>query len=170
MEEDDQSTNGTLAVFREKYNGMSLGNGILRIFRDEDIEKWRRIITETYPEFVFCTEPFAFDWLGRCFAIDLRNGSRGNILLIEMGTADVLEIPSSFLDFLEEGLPLNHEACLASSFFDEWKKSNRDDLQYDKCAGYKIPLFLGGSDTIENLELSDMEVYWYVCAAAQNRG
>jgi hypothetical protein len=168
-EEDDPSANGTLTLFRRKYNGMSLGDGIFRVFRDDDIEKWRQIITEAYPELVFCFEPFAYDWLGRCFAIDLRNGTRDNVFLIEIGTADVLEIPLRFIDFIENEIPLNHEACLATSFFGKWKKGNPNDLQHDKCAGYKIPLFLGGSDTIDNLELSDMEVYWYVCSAAKNR-
>ena len=28
------------------------------------------------------------------------------------------------------------------------------------CVGYRIPLFLGGDDSLENMEVSDMEVYW----------
>jgi hypothetical protein len=27
-----------------------------------------------------------------------------------------------------------------------------------------VPLFLGGEDNIDNLELTDMEVYWYIIA------
>jgi hypothetical protein len=38
--------------------------------------------------------------------------------------------------------------------------------------GYRVPLFLGGSDTLENLEVTDLDVYWTICgqlrlAAAQ---
>lgn len=29
-----------------------------------------------------------------------------------------------------------------------------------ECAGYRIPLFLDGEDSLENMEVSDMEVYW----------
>lgn len=29
-----------------------------------------------------------------------------------------------------------------------------------ECGGYRIPLFLGGEDSLENMEVSDMEVYW----------
>ena len=29
-----------------------------------------------------------------------------------------------------------------------------------ECGGYRIPLFLGGADSLENMEVSDMEVYW----------
>lgn len=27
------------------------------------------------------------------------------------------------------------------------------------CAGYKVPLFLGGSDSVDNLDLQDLAVY-----------
>ena len=29
-----------------------------------------------------------------------------------------------------------------------------------ECVGYKVPLFLGGEDSLEKMEVSDMEVYW----------
>lgn len=35
-------------------------------------------------------------------------------------------------------------------------------LKYNECAGYKIPLFLNGDDIVDNLEVSDMEVYWEI--------
>jgi hypothetical protein len=30
---------------------------------------------------------------------------------------------------------------------------------YDQCVGYKKPLFLAGVDDVENIELSDLDVY-----------
>ncbi|WP_442854002.1 T6SS immunity protein Tdi1 domain-containing protein [Bacillus sp. FJAT-18017] len=30
--------------------------------------------------------------------------------------------------------------------------------------GYRVVLFLGGEDTISNLEKVDMDVYWSLCA------
>jgi len=168
-EADRGSTVDGLSIFRKKYHGMSFGNGIYRVFSDDDIEKWRKIITEGYPDFENCFEPFAYDWLGRCFAVDLRNDKNGKILMFEIGTADVLEIPCSFIKFHEEEIPIYHESCLASSFFNEWGIDNCNNLQSSECIGYKIPLFLGGIDILENLELSDMEVYWYICSSAKNK-
>lgn len=165
----EKSKSDEIAFFRSKYQGMSFGNGVYRVFDDTSVDKWKRIITEGYPDFENCFEPFAYDWLGRCFAVDLRNGTKGNVLMFEIGTADVLEIPCNFVSFHEEEIPLYHDACLASSFFNEWRYQNNNDLQMDKCVGYKIPLFLGGIDTVDNLEISDMEVYWYICSAAKNK-
>jgi hypothetical protein len=31
-----------------------------------------------------------------------------------------------------------------------------------ECIGYRVPLFLGGSDTVENLEKVDLDVYWHL--------
>ncbi len=148
---------------------MSFGNGVYRVFDDTNIDKWKRIITEGYPDFENCFEPFAYDWLGNCFALDLRSRTKGNVLMFEIGTADVLEIPCNFMNFHEEEIPLYHDACLASSFFNNWRINNKNDLQKDKCVGYKIPLFLGGTDTVDNLEINDMEVYWYICTAVKNK-
>jgi len=34
------------------------------------------------------------------------------------------------------------------------------EVRYGECIGHKVPLFLNGSDTIDNYEVTDMEVYW----------
>lgn len=159
----------SLMVFRDKYQGKDFGEGIYRVFSEEEVPKWKEIITEGYPDFTNKFEPFAYDWLGRCFAIDLRKNTIGNILLFEIGTADVLEIPCDLVDFHNEEIPMYNESCLASTFFKEWKEVNKQILEHNKCAGYKIPLFLGGNDEISNLELSDMEVYWFICSSAKNK-
>lgn len=153
--------------FLNKYQGHSFGKGMYRLFRSEDVGKWAMIIDNAYPQFKKCFTLFAFDWLGRCFAIDLRKTAHyGKVLMFEIGTADTLEIPSNFIDFHNTEIPMYHDACLASSFFLEWKKDNCDELLHDECVGYKIPLFLGGNDNLKNLEKIDMEVYWHVLSAA----
>jgi hypothetical protein len=30
----------------------------------------------------------------------------------------------------------------------------------NECVGYKVPSFFGGKDVLENMELSDLDVYW----------
>jgi hypothetical protein len=37
-------------------------------------------------------------------------------------------------------------------------------LGFDQCVGYDVPLFLGGADTIENLHVEDIDVYWSLTA------
>lgn len=151
----------------DKYNafisylgGRAFGNGLFNSFSFENISKWNEIVVNSYSDFKDKYKLFGYDWLGRCFAIDLRNETYGAVIMFEVGTADILEIPCSLEEFLENEIPLFSDACLAKTFFHEWIKNTGEKLSYGRCAGYKIPLFLGGEDTIHNLENSDMEVYW----------
>ena len=83
------------------------------------------------------------------------------MLLFEPGTGEVLDIPFSFARFHEQ-LDELREPALAGSFFASWAQANPDllPLSAAQCVGYKVPLFLGGKDTLENLEVIDLEVYW----------
>lgn len=84
--------------------------------------------------------------------------------MLEPGTGQALEIPASFVGFHDGELVDYADSALAENFFDNWAASNPGSLPLgrDKCVGYKVPLFLGGPDTMDNLELSDIEVYWSI--------
>jgi type VI secretion system (T6SS) immunity protein Tdi1 len=122
------------------------------------------LVAEVFPEFVGSARPFAYDWLGRQFAHDRDRVVEGEalVLLLEPGTGAALEIPMSFARFHEEELVNDAEATLAQSFFEEWSASAgaRLPVGRNECVGYRIPLFLGGTDTIDNLEMVDIDVYW----------
>ena len=83
------------------------------------------------------------------------------VLLLEPGTGEALEIPCSFSAFHEQ-LDELREPALAESFFASWPAASPEliPLGVTQCAGYKIPLFLGGKDAPNNLEVIDIEVYW----------
>lgn len=153
-----------------QLGGRSFGKGLFNTFSNDNMKKWTEIVNEAYPEFKNMFKLFGFDWLGRCFGIDLRENSQGKILLFEIGTNDVLEIPCSFQEFLNEEIPLYSDACLAEAFFNEWMEYSNEKIEYGTCVGYKIPLFLGGEDTVDNLEKSDMEVYWGVILQIKKQG
>lgn len=58
-----------------------------------------------------------------------------------------------------------HDAALAAGFFTEWMRSHPADvpLKRHECVGYRVPLFLGGKDSVDNLKTIDMDVYWSLC-------
>lgn len=76
------------------------------------------------------------------------------------GTGDALDIPVSFPDFHDHGLIEFAEDALALEYYEDWKVTAPGDLPFNKCAGFKVPLFLGGRDEVDNLEATDMDVYW----------
>ena len=148
------------------YNGNSFGGGIYRLHNYNDMKKWNEIVSDAFSEFKERINCFGYDWLGRQFSIDKTRilDGQAQILMFEPGTGEALEIPCSFIEFHNYEIPNYHEACLASEFFYDWIKNSNNKLDKKSCAGYKVLLFLGGEDILENLEISDMEVYWSICS------
>lgn len=155
-------------IFMKYFGGRSFGKGLFRVFEASELDRWKENIQSAYPSFGGEFRLFGYDWMGRCFGIDLRKNSEKTILMFEIGTDDILEIPCNFEEFLNLEIPFNAEACLAEKFFKKWNKYSKKEIEHNRCVGYKIPLFLGGKDKIKNLEDSDMEVYWTVISQIKN--
>jgi hypothetical protein len=123
-------------------------------------------VTDAFPEFRERACPFGYDWLGRQFGIDSGRSDNGQpqVLLLEPGTAEALEIPVTFVGLHEEELIEYADAALAKEFFAEWAAGHPDSvpLKHGTCVGYRQPLFLNGQDIVENLEVSDLDVYWTI--------
>lgn len=150
--------------FFPEFSGRSFNNGLYRTHSVGAIQEWNDIVCIAFPEFSNQIMCFGYDWLGRQFALDLRRGksSEPSVLMFEPGTGYALDIEVNFVEFHESEVEVQKDACLAVRFYNEWLNAGNEPLSHDTCAGYIVPLFLSGKDTIENLELSDMEVYWVV--------
>lgn len=153
--------------FASEFTGASFGGGLYRVHDDLSGPRGLSLIAEAFPEFAERVSPFGFDWLGRQFAVDAGRIEAGQpqVLLLEPGTGEALEIPLRFSAFHDEELIDYADAALASDFFDQWSAVNGQSLplRRDQCVGYRVPLFLGGQDVVGNLELSDLDVYWSLC-------
>lgn len=108
---------------------------------------------------------FAYDWLGRQISFDRERIISGEpmIAILEPGTGELLEVPVNFMEFIEKELIEYPDAALASDFYKIWLSGGGDIPTPEKCIGYKIPLFLGGTDTVDNLEIVDINIYVQIC-------
>lgn len=147
-----------------KYGGASFEGGLYRIMRPANLRRWQERIDLAFPEFGGRIVCFAYDWAGRVFALDTERleGGHAGVLMFEPGTGEVLRIPSNLQTFHDDELIEFGEAALGISFYEKWRASGGDAPAYDQCIGYQRPLFLGGVDEIENLEISDLDVYWHI--------
>ncbi len=152
-------------VVIEHLGGKTFDDGLYRVFQSGEIQGVTEVIKEAFPEFDNRLVPFGFDWLGRVFASDKERVVDGHsqVMMIEFGAGEAMQIPCSSIEFHESELINFADDALSKPFFDQWKASHLGTVPYSKCVGYRVPLFLGGSDTIENLEVSDRSVYWHVC-------
>jgi hypothetical protein len=150
-----------------RFAGCTFENGLYRLHDATTGPRSSAMVAEAFPEFAARACPFAHDWLGRQFSLDRGRleGDEPLVLLLEPGTGEALEVPLSFAAFHVQ-LDALREPALAAAFFADWAEANADrlPLRSDQCVGYRVPLFLGGRDALDNLEVSNLEVYWSLCA------
>jgi hypothetical protein len=156
-----------IKVIIDQFNGFSFNRGIFRICNNTNTSLFTELAEEYFPKLKNKIKVFAFDWLGRFFALETKKVN--SILLIEPGAGDALEIPSNIDNFFNSILIQNENEALAKSFYSEWLETNNNDLHYSDCIGYKIPLFLGGEDEVTNLETINTEVYFSICSQLWNK-
>lgn len=147
-----------------RFAGRSFDRGLYRLHSALTGPVGQVLAVAAFPEYAERVRVFGMDWLGRQAAIDfgrVRDG-QPQVLLLEPGTGEALEIPVSFESFHNKEIVDYRNEALASDFFAEWCKASGWDgaLGLDQCVGYGLPLFLGGKDVVANLEISNVEVYW----------
>lgn len=153
-----------LASLLAKWGGTSFNRGIYRVLCSDQLPAWTLIAESAFPEFTGRLIPFGFDWLGRMFALDRERQVDGApaVNLLEPGTGEVLKTPCTAESFHEVELIEYCEEALAKSFFQSWLDAGGGSPMPTQCVGYRKPLFLGGTDTVPNLELTDLDVYWHI--------
>ena len=165
------STDGTDPIaFSElmtRAAGCSFDGGLYRLHDLASSAQADALVRDAFPELTGRIRCFGYDWLGRQFGLDaarLEGGER-LVAMAEPGTGELLQIPANFAAFHEDELVSYGEAALARAGFEDWSRANPGvvPLAATDCVGYSVPLFLGGSDTPDNFEVIDIDVYWTIC-------
>lgn len=144
------------------FGGMQFGKGLFSVFDKGDLRYWEKNITTIFPDYKGRFELFGYDWMGRCFAVTSLGEEGEKILVFDPSTLEVNDIPLNFTDFINKAIPTSANECFSSDAFINWHNTNSAELDYLQCLGNKVPLFLGGNDELDNMELSDMDVYWHI--------
>src|SRR5262249_52866509 len=121
-------------------------------------ERWSVAVGEAFPEFRGQLAVFGQDWQGNQFGIKLASSSA--VLLLQIGSGQAFEIAETleqvheveFVDFPDEALSMG--------LWQEWLSVRGITPSFDQCVGFVNPLFLGGSNRVDNLQLCDTQVYW----------
>lgn len=148
--------------------GKTFNHGIYRILRSDQLYAAKEVMDRLFPEYAGTMQPFAYDWLGRHFALVLES-AEPEILLLEVGVGEALTIPVTIEEFHNLELTQYTNDSLASDYWNSWRGIHPEALLFSDCVGYKIPLFLGGEDELHNLETSDMDVYLEFCAQLREK-
>jgi hypothetical protein len=144
----------------QAIGGLSFNGGLYRTLHLKDVPDWNATIATAWTETAGKVCCFGYDWAGSLFA--LYRGS--NVLQFSAGDLEMMEIPGDLESFHNKDLVDMAEPALGVAFYEAWKESGGAVPKHDECVGYTKPLFLGGTDWIDNLELIDLDVYWTVSA------
>ena len=143
-----------------------LVDGAYRRHRPEDVEGFTELARQAFPAFAERIECFGADWLGRQFAADLGRVAAGRpqVLMLEPGTGEALEIPVDVEAFHDQELVHHADDAVAHGFYKQWLAQGGARPSYAQCVGYRRPLYLGGADDVTNLAVGDLYVYWTISA------
>lgn len=141
--------------------GRSFAGGLYRTHTVESSAGLLEQIDAAFPEAPQHTAPYGYDWLGRQFCAQA-DSEDALTLMFEPGTGEILEIPVPFASLHDDELVEYRNEALASDFFSSYLAAGGQAPNLTQCVGYRTPLLLGGHDTVPNLELTDMDVYWHI--------
>lgn len=148
-----------LLTFFITNGGASYDKGIFRIHNKSSSFYWTLIVTEYFPKYKDKICCFAFDWMGRQFAVDLEDENK--TYLFDPATGEDFELEQSLSGFFDEELvDYRDETLIPDDFSFVMDKLGLDILPPSKCIGYTKILFLGGKDDLDNTEVIYMDVYW----------
>lgn len=146
--------------------GSSFSRGLYRIILESEKYEWDLTASKAFPDFGNRLSCFAYDWLGRIFALDPGRlvGGLPGVVMLEPGTGEALEIPCHISSFHDQELIEYRDAALAAEFHENWLSQGGPAPSYSQCIGYLRPLFLSGKDEVANLAVNDLNVYWEIAS------
>ncbi|WP_028973062.1 T6SS immunity protein Tdi1 domain-containing protein [Spirochaeta cellobiosiphila] len=161
----------TLEDLFSRLGGKTFNNGLVRVCTKKGAYKLTRCFEKMYSNGKDNILVFAFDWLGRHFAIDYtgKNSTEDQTFLLEPGSGEHLLIPAGVEGFFNYILINLAQDALAAESFNEWFNISKTVIGFDECVGYKVPLFLGGDDDFHNFEITNTEVYIEICIQLLHR-
>ncbi|MDR1441183.1 MAG: DUF1851 domain-containing protein [Bifidobacteriaceae bacterium] len=157
------------------YCGRSFNQGVLRFHDSTTGPNYRGLCFDAFPELSAIdrrADVLAFDWNGKQYlTAKVRGQKQVMILVADLGTGSVepLSDVSTFAGVLKEP---NMAEYFSGDLYDEWRNAvERPEAQlaFTDCVEYTMPLYLGGLDSIENLQLIDLDVSWTIGAQIRSQ-
>jgi hypothetical protein len=154
-----------------ELGGQTFDDGLYRVLRADEVRDATNAAMLAFPELVQRILVFGYDWLGRQFASDSSRQADGSpqVLMLEFGAGEAMQIPADPVAFHDAELVDYADDALSKPFFCEWQATTAAKINHDHCVGYRIPLFLGGADNVQNLEIYDLSVYWHICGQLRTK-
>jgi hypothetical protein len=145
-----------------RFAGATFGDGLYRLYEPGEIGRWTGVAVDAFPDLAKRIVCFGMSWLGYQYALDVERTADDQplTLLLDPGAAEAVEIPANFVGFHDEIVLEYPDAILGLDLFEEWRAEGQPPLEAGWCAGFRVPIFRGGEEAVENLEPVEAEAYW----------
>jgi hypothetical protein len=150
------------------YCGRSFNSGMLRFHDSNTGPNYRELCFEAFPE-IRSIDPdadvLAFDWNGKQYLTTKVSGQSDIMILVaNLNAAQVYQL-ATVQEFAAVLKMPNVGEYFDMPLFDQWRASvnaTNSQLAFTDCVDYEMPLYLGGNDSVDNLQLSDLDVSWTI--------
>lgn len=149
---------------RAGYCGRSFNLGLIRFHDSDSGPQYRQQVLDAFPELDAAkTDVLAFDWNGRQVVTQGQDDDgEYSLLLADIGAGLVSEFLTA--DELAGMLKVDHGAiAFDEALYLAWKQSlgvADQGIEFTDCVELISPEYLGGQRTIDNLQLTDLDVSW----------
>lgn len=150
------------------YCGHSFNQGVIRFHDSQTGPMFRESVFAAFPEIKRMDRQavvLAFDWQGCQYLTAKLRGERELMVLkadIGVGTLEPLAPVVTLAAILKAP---DMQRYFYGERFDEWRAlvdRPGSQLSFTDCVDFQVPLFLGGEDTAQNMQLTDMDVAWTI--------
>lgn len=84
------------------------------------------------------------------------------LILLNPGSGGVYELDGTIPELLDRQMVDAPDIFRAQDLFGDWRAVRPERTLSGMCVGFKTPLFLGGDEAVENLEVIAEVVYWSI--------
>lgn len=154
---------------RRNVAGATFNNGLLRFHNATSGALAQQNLFEFFGERASELTPFAVDWRGRHFCRVHIDGQD-----MAMRTDSAFNEASPIADYattvaymLDD--PGASELLEENAMAEAFQTLHIFGLRFTDCVGLKVPAFLDGAETVDNLEVNDLDVYWTFNAQVYNQ-
>lgn len=166
---------GELPLMRDNVAKKGISNlkvgvyndGIYTIISREVAGNLLPLVESVFPYSKGQIDIIAVDWMGRVFAVDASEKDASGLSMVscfDLAEPGSFCTDSNFDEFHEQVAVDRQYALLNMNQYEDWIKGNAPPSDGVSCVGYKVPLFLGGEDCLDNQELLDRSVYLHILA------
>jgi hypothetical protein len=153
-----------LRIFFARYGGQSFNNGIYRVIGPSTLDDAADFVSLAFPQFRERAKCFAYDWMGRIFALDAARSRDGEpqMLMFEPDNALAFEVPRNLVEFHNVELPTRGRRILEAELHAEWLSKGGAVPRPNQCVCFDLPLFLGGKDTVDDMSMDLIDIHWHI--------